>query len=94
MLGRISLQRGSVQSLEWAAWCSGGVPIPGGIQDMCGHGTKDHGFVMSLSIRLMVGFGDHEGLFYPKWFGDPVILCPTFPAQNQPDSYYIGNVSD
>lgn len=68
--------------------------LPGGsggvfqeVLKTCGHGTKDHGFVKGLSVRQMVGFDDREGLFQPTWFCDPVMLCPTFPAQNQPDSY-------
>lgn len=37
------------QALEWAALGNGGVLIPGGIQEICGCGTKGHGLVMVLS---------------------------------------------
>ena len=33
------------QALEWAALGNGGVLIPGGIQEICGCGTKGHGLV-------------------------------------------------
>ena len=51
--------------MERAAQGRGGVPIPGGIQNMRGHGSKGHGFVMGLSNGLMVGLDDLESLFQP-----------------------------
>jgi len=34
--------------LEWAAQGGGGVTIPGGVQEMCRHGTKGHGIVGNI----------------------------------------------
>lgn len=38
----------SNQALEWAVQVSGGVSIPGGTSEMCGHSAKGHGLVVGL----------------------------------------------
>jgi len=42
---------------------SGGVPIPGGVQQTCRHGTSGHG--LAGMMLLTVGLDDITGLFQP-----------------------------
>ena len=41
------------------------VTIPGGIQEMCRCGTKEHGLVGSVGGRWMFGLDDLRDLFEP-----------------------------
>ena len=56
LLGKISVLK-SCQALEQAAWGSGGVPIPRGVQKPCRCGTSGHG-----GVGLTVGLDDLKGL--------------------------------
>ena len=55
----------SHQKLEWAV--QGGVwaTVPGGVQEMCRCGTKEHGLVGSTGGRWMVELDNPRGLFQP-----------------------------
>lgn len=55
----------SGEGLEQAAQGSGRVTIPGGIQEMCRCGTKEHGLVGSVGGRWMFGLDDLTDLFEP-----------------------------
>ena len=52
------------QSCEWAAQGGGGVTVPGGGQEMCRRGTKEHCY------RQTVGLGELRGLSQPSQFYD------------------------
>ena len=51
--------------LEQAAQGGGGVTVPGGVQETCRCGTKEHGLVGSIGGRSVVGLDDLRGLFQP-----------------------------
>ena len=50
--------------LEWAAQGGGGVTIPGGVQEMCRCGTKQHDLVDNIGGRWTAGLGDLRGIFH------------------------------
>lgn len=54
--------------LEWTAQGSGGVSVPGGVQELFRCGTEGCGLVGSTGGGWVVGLDDHGGLFQPWWF--------------------------
>jgi len=43
----------------------GQVTVPGGVQEMCGYGTKEHSLVGNTGGRWMAVLDDLRGLFQP-----------------------------
>ena len=62
ILGKILLRK-SGQALKQAAQASGGVTVPGSVQEPCRRGTEGHS--VHGGDGVMVGLDDFRGLFQP-----------------------------
>lgn len=59
------LLRRSGQTLEWAAQGSGGVTVPGDVQEVCRCDTEEHSVMDSISGKWTIGLDDLKGFVQP-----------------------------